>query len=67
MLEEIKRGFEAWVAELPLLYEMSIPRHLTIWGPKKGWSLHTFRDASKVVFVAVVSLDQQRGGNHAND
>jgi hypothetical protein len=34
LLEE-QRGFEFWVAELPLLYEVRIPRCLTKWGSKE--------------------------------
>jgi len=65
LLEEIQTGFEVWVAEMPLLYEVRISRCLTKWGggggSKERWSLHNFCDAGRVAYAAKVSLRPTMG------
>lgn len=68
LLEEIQTGFEVWVAKMPLLYEVRIPRCLTHgWGQKNNGAYIPFVMQAGWLMLPKFLLDQQWGGNHAND
>jgi hypothetical protein len=60
--EEMRRKYEAWIAELPLLSDVRIPRCCSLEGSTNDWSLHTFCDASKAAYCAVVFLRSTKEG-----
>lgn len=55
--EEMANNFRSWVKELPILMDIKIPRWMGAGlEDAKQWSIHTFCDASKSAFSAVVFL-----------
>jgi len=55
--EEETSCFQQWMEEVTILQQIRIPRRITLFGRGSGsWSLHTFTDASKIAYGAVVFL-----------
>jgi hypothetical protein len=63
LTDEIKSRFGDWCSELHHLKKMKIPRNVTgLVQDRKTWQLHTFCDASKDAYAAIVFLRTEDQG-----